>query len=162
MSYMIEGGGSTTQSKAKKWLYEHPSASEELLGLLTNVVTDYLVAQATAGAQLLQLFESHAGILGPGLFQKFALPCIRRIAKEVSQCFVGVFLSFFLSVILSLFISVCLSVCLSASLSLSPIFTQFFVLDLNLPRCDIIWNINNFSLSLSLNLFPSLSSCLFF
>ena len=83
MSYMIEGGGSTTQSKAKKWLYAHPSASEELLGLLTDVVVDYLVAQAEAGAQLLQVFESHAGILGPGLFQKFALPCIRRIAKEV-------------------------------------------------------------------------------
>jgi len=82
---MIEGGGSTTQSKAKKWLYAHPSASEELLGILTNVVIDYLVAQANAGAQLLQVFESHAGILGPGLFEKFALPCIRRIAKEIRE-----------------------------------------------------------------------------
>ena len=85
MSYMIEGGGSTTQSKAKKWLYAHPVASEELLRLLTDKVIDYLVAQAGAGAQLLQVFESHAGILGPGLFEKFALPCLRRISKEVSK-----------------------------------------------------------------------------
>lgn len=83
MSYMIEGGGSTTQSKAKKWLYAHPVASEELLRLLTDKVIDYLVAQAGAGAQLLQVFESHAGILGPGLFEKFALPCLRRISKEI-------------------------------------------------------------------------------
>lgn len=85
MSYMIEGGGSTTQSKAKKWLYAHSASSRELLKLLTDVVVDYLVAQAGAGAQLLQVFESHAGILGPGLFQKFALPCLRRIAKEVKE-----------------------------------------------------------------------------
>jgi len=85
MSYMIEGGGSTTQSKAKKWLYAHPASSQELLRLLTDVVVDYLVAQAGAGAQLLQVFESHAGILGPGLFQRFALPCLRRIAKEVKE-----------------------------------------------------------------------------
>jgi len=85
MSYMIEGGGSTTQSKAKRWLYEHPEASTTLLNILTNVVIDYLVAQAQSGAQLLQVFESHAGILGPGLFTKFALPCLRRIAKEVKE-----------------------------------------------------------------------------
>merc|ERR1719495_448931 len=58
MSYMIEGGGSTTQSKAKRWLYEHPDASTTLLNILTDVVVDYLVVQAQAGAQLLQVFES--------------------------------------------------------------------------------------------------------
>jgi len=85
MSYMIEGGGSTTQSKAKKWLYAHPEASSELLRILTDKVIDYLVAQAGAGAQLIQVFESHAGILGPGLFEKFALPCLKRISKEIKD-----------------------------------------------------------------------------
>ncbi len=52
MSYMIEGGGSTTQSKAKAWLYKFPEASHELLKILTNVISDYLVEQVVAGAQV--------------------------------------------------------------------------------------------------------------
>ena len=60
MSYMIEGGGSKTQSKAKKWLYQYPEASRKLLALITEVNVDYLVEQVRAGAQLLQVFESNA------------------------------------------------------------------------------------------------------
>merc|ERR1712227_1169083 len=56
MSYMIEGGGSKTQSKAKKWLYQHPEASHKLLDILTKVCVEYLVEQARAGAQMLQVF----------------------------------------------------------------------------------------------------------
>ncbi|XP_040422323.1 uroporphyrinogen decarboxylase isoform X3 [Cygnus olor] len=85
MSYMIEGGGSTTMSKAKSWLYRHPEASHQLLRLLADVVTDYLVGQVAAGAQALQLFESHAGHLGPEQFQEFALLYIRDIARGVKS-----------------------------------------------------------------------------
>lgn len=52
MSYMIEGGGSNTMAKAKSWLYRHPEASHRLLRLLADVVTDYLVGQVAAGAQV--------------------------------------------------------------------------------------------------------------
>lgn len=52
MSYMIEGGGSTTHSKAKKWLYRYPEASHRLLQMLTDVLVDHLVAQIAAGAQV--------------------------------------------------------------------------------------------------------------
>ena len=57
MSYMIEGGGSKTLSKAKKWLYQYPEASKKLLQIITDVNVDYLVEQVRAGAQLLQVFE---------------------------------------------------------------------------------------------------------
>ena len=83
MSYMIEGGGSKTQSKAKKWLYTHPSASHKLLQMLTDVNIDYLVAQVKAGAQMLQVFESHAEYLGKDMFDEFALPYLRQIAQNV-------------------------------------------------------------------------------
>ena len=52
MSYMIEGGGSTTQAKAKRWLYAEAAASHRLLQILTDVVVDYMVAQVIAGAQV--------------------------------------------------------------------------------------------------------------
>ncbi|XP_068949238.1 uroporphyrinogen decarboxylase-like isoform X3 [Petaurus breviceps papuanus] len=83
MSYMVEGGGSNTMAQAKRWLYQWPKASHRLLGLLTDVLVPYLVGQVAAGAQALQVFESHAGHLGPELFSEFALPYIRDVAKRV-------------------------------------------------------------------------------
>lgn len=52
MGYMIEGGGTKTMSKAKAWLYVHPESSKKLLSILTDVIVDYLVMQAAAGAQV--------------------------------------------------------------------------------------------------------------
>ena len=85
MSYMIEGGGSPTLSKAKSWLYRHPEASHRLLDAITTVSIDYLVSQISAGAQLVQVFESHAGLLGPELFNEFALPYLEKIARNVKS-----------------------------------------------------------------------------
>ncbi|XP_064372195.1 uroporphyrinogen decarboxylase isoform X3 [Dromaius novaehollandiae] len=59
MSYMIEGGGSTTMAKAKSWLYRHPDASHRLLRLLADVITDYLVGQVAAGAQIVFAKDAH-------------------------------------------------------------------------------------------------------
>jgi len=83
MSYMIEGGGSKTLSKAKKWLYTRPEASIKLLQLLTDVNVDYLVGQVKAGAQMLQVFESHAEHLNMDLFSKFCLPFLTQICSRV-------------------------------------------------------------------------------
>ncbi|GAA51972.1 Uroporphyrinogen decarboxylase [Clonorchis sinensis] len=83
LSYMIEGGGSSTQSKAKRWLYTQPDASHRILRLLTETIITHLVHQAVAGAQLLQVFESHAGALTPALFDTFALPYLIQIVHGV-------------------------------------------------------------------------------
>lgn len=85
MSYMIEGQGSKTQSKAKKWLYQHPESSHKLLRILATVCTDYLVEQVRAGAQLLQVFESNAEYLGSKEFQTFALPGLLEINSSVRE-----------------------------------------------------------------------------
>ena len=60
MCFMIEGGSSMTQSKAKYWLYKYPDATKKLLDMLTTVIVDYLVGQIEAGAQMVQLFETLA------------------------------------------------------------------------------------------------------
>lgn len=85
MAYCIEGGGSNTFSKAKKWLYTQPEASHKLLQILTRTIVDYLVGQVAAGAQLLQVFDSHAGALGYDMFCKFCLPYLQQIAQEVKE-----------------------------------------------------------------------------
>ena len=83
MAYMIEGGGSKTFSESKAWLFRHPEASHELLQAVTDVVVDHLAAQADAGAQALQVFDSWAGILSPQHFAAFALPYLRQIAERL-------------------------------------------------------------------------------
>ncbi|KAI1320688.1 Uroporphyrinogen decarboxylase in heme biosynthesis [Mortierella claussenii] len=83
MAYMIEGGGSKTLSKAKEWIFKHPKASHELLQRITDVCVDFLVGQVRAGAQLLQVFESWGGELGPHDFELFSLPYLAQISKRV-------------------------------------------------------------------------------
>ncbi|XP_064404233.1 uroporphyrinogen decarboxylase-like [Halichondria panicea] len=83
MSYMIEGGGSPTLSKSKAWLYAHPDASHQLLQSITDVCIEYLEGQVAAGAQLLQVFESHAGLLGREQFLQFSLPYLKQIASKL-------------------------------------------------------------------------------
>lgn len=83
MGYMVEGGGSKTMSITKRWLYQHPTESHGLLKLIGNKVTDYLLQQVLAGAQMLQLFESSAEYLNRDLFIEFALPYILDICKNL-------------------------------------------------------------------------------
>ncbi|MEX1055767.1 MAG: uroporphyrinogen decarboxylase family protein, partial [Rhodothermales bacterium] len=58
MTYMVEGGGSKTFSKARSWLYRYPAAAHGLLERLTDILIRYLLAQAEAGAQVLQVFDT--------------------------------------------------------------------------------------------------------
>ncbi|KAJ1556248.1 Uroporphyrinogen decarboxylase in heme biosynthesis [Cladochytrium tenue] len=85
MAYMIEGGSSKTLSKAKTWLFRYPEESKRLLQSVTNVCIDFLVAQARAGAQLLQVFDSWGGELSPHDFAQFSLPYLEQIATVVSD-----------------------------------------------------------------------------
>ena len=52
MAYMIDGGGSSTFSKSKAWLYRHPESSFKLLDIITEVCINFLVEQVYAGAQV--------------------------------------------------------------------------------------------------------------
>lgn len=81
MSYMIEGGGSKSFSLAKRLLVEDPARAHRLLGRLADIVGRFLVAQVKSGAQVVQLFDSWSGALGPRDFREFALPYLGRAAR---------------------------------------------------------------------------------
>lgn len=83
MGYMIEGGGSKTYSKAKKWLYAFPEESHALINTLTTVIIDYLVMQIEYGAQIVQIFDSNAEYLNKSLYTTFCLPYLKRISQDV-------------------------------------------------------------------------------
>ncbi|CAF1510793.1 unnamed protein product, partial [Didymodactylos carnosus] len=77
--------GSETHSKAKQWLYVYPEDSHELLKLLTTFITEYLIEQVVAGAQLLQIFESHCSCLNYDLFMKYCFPYLKQISRGVKD-----------------------------------------------------------------------------
>jgi uroporphyrinogen decarboxylase len=83
--YMTEGQGSKTFSVARKLLYTEPEFSNKLLGDITDVTIRYMKAQVDAGAHMLQLFDSWAGILGPEQYNTFALPYIKKIADALEE-----------------------------------------------------------------------------
>lgn len=85
LCYMIEGQGSKTFSKARKILYQNPTLAHDLLNRITEVTIQYLKAQVKAGAHMLQVFDSWAGILGTEQYAEFGLKYLDRIAREVNE-----------------------------------------------------------------------------
>ena len=90
-SYMVEGGGSKTFSTAKKFLYQNPVASHELMAKITATTISYLRRKVAAGVSVVQIFDSWAGILSPKQYEIFALPYIKQIAAAISEVPVIVF-----------------------------------------------------------------------
>lgn len=89
--YMIEGKGSKTFSEAKKMLYTEPELSHQLLQKITEVTITYLKAQIACGANLVQVFDSWAGILSPSQYSIFATPYISQICEAISEVPITVF-----------------------------------------------------------------------
>ncbi|MCI0751152.1 MAG: uroporphyrinogen decarboxylase [Flammeovirgaceae bacterium] len=84
-AYMIEGGGSKTFSKAKKMLYTQPELAHQLLDMITKSTINYLKAQIKAGVDLVQLFDSWAGILSPEQYDEFSMRYISMICDAIPE-----------------------------------------------------------------------------
>lgn len=89
--YMVEGHGSKTFSEAKKLLYSNPTLAHQLLQDITDVTIRYLKAQVKAGASMIQVFDSWAGILGTEQYATFSLKYLEQIATAISEVPVTLF-----------------------------------------------------------------------
>jgi uroporphyrinogen decarboxylase len=89
-AYAIEGKGSKNYKLAKSMMMADPSAWHELMGKLADVVGEYLLAQARAGAQVLQMFDSWVGCLSPSDYRTHVLPYSRRAIAKASEAGVPV------------------------------------------------------------------------
>ncbi len=83
-SYVIEGGHSRNYAEVKKLMYGDPATFARLMGLLADSVSLYLLAQIEAGAQVLQLFDSWVGALGPDDYERYVLPHSQKVLDAVS------------------------------------------------------------------------------
>jgi uroporphyrinogen decarboxylase len=84
-AYMIEGSGSKTFSKARAMLYTQPEFSHKLLQMITDSTINYLKAQIAAGVDLVQVFDSWAGVLPPDQYQEFSLQYISKICDAIHE-----------------------------------------------------------------------------
>jgi uroporphyrinogen decarboxylase len=83
LAYMVEGSGSKTFSKAKQFLYTQPQLAHLLLDKITKSSINYLKAQIASGADMVQIFDSWAGILSEKQYYEFALKYINQIVDAI-------------------------------------------------------------------------------
>ncbi len=84
-SYAIEGGSSRNYIATKSLMYAQPQIWQRLMEKLAFMVGNYLKAQAVAGADALQLFDSWVGALSPADYRDYVLPHVQQtieIAKS--------------------------------------------------------------------------------
>ncbi|HHO47693.1 MAG TPA: uroporphyrinogen decarboxylase [Desulfobacteraceae bacterium] len=84
-TYLIEGGSSRVFLETKKMMFQAPEMYDALLRKITACTSLYLQAQARAGAQALQIFDSWAGVLAPCDFERFALPYVQSIIRDLRK-----------------------------------------------------------------------------
>ncbi len=84
-SYAIEGAASGNYLLTKKMMYEDRAMWDLLMSKLTATITAYLAAQARAGAQVVQIFDSWVGCLSPADYQEYVFPYSRKIFQDLKQ-----------------------------------------------------------------------------
>ncbi len=89
--YMVEGKGSKTFSESRKMLYANPELAHKMLNQITNVTIEYLKAQIRRGADLVQVFDSWAGILSRQQYAEFCIPYLEKICNSISEAPVTIF-----------------------------------------------------------------------
>lgn len=77
-SYAIEGGSSRNYENAKGMMMGDPDTWHKLMEKLSTLIGNYMVAQAEAGAQTLQMFDSWVGSLSPADYKEHVLPYSKR------------------------------------------------------------------------------------
>ncbi len=82
-SYLVEGRASRTFEQTKRLMYSRPDLWDRLMSRLADVVATYLAAQARAGAQVLQLFDSWVGCLSPADYCRHVQPYSRGIFQSL-------------------------------------------------------------------------------
>ena len=84
-SYLVEGGPSKQHERTKAMLFGDVRGFSKLTEAHTDIVVVHLLAQAEAGAQALQVFDSWVGTLGPDAYRRAVLPHMRTLFARVGE-----------------------------------------------------------------------------
>lgn len=89
-SYMIEGGPSRNFVRTKQMMYRDETLWRRLMGKLVDVLGSFGVLQVSAGARIIQVFDSWVGALGPDDYVRFVAPYSRALIERVRSAGVPV------------------------------------------------------------------------
>jgi uroporphyrinogen decarboxylase len=89
-TYMIAGRGGTDKADVRLWAYRHPALFDQLLEVLVEATSAYLIAQIGAGAQAVQIFDSWADQLPSAFFDRAVIAPTRAIVDKVRAAAPGV------------------------------------------------------------------------
>ena len=84
-TYMVEGGGSKDFRRVKGWAYRDPQGFAALIDLLVEATVTFLAAQLRAGVDIVQLFDSWAGVLPEAEFERWVILPTRRVVAELKR-----------------------------------------------------------------------------
>lgn len=84
-SYMVEGGGSRDFAMVRRWAYTDPAGFGELIDRVTDATITYLRGQVVAGAEVVQLFDSWAGVLPEAAFRRWVIAPTQRITAALKE-----------------------------------------------------------------------------
>ena len=82
-TYMVAGQGTPDQAPARMMAYRHPEAFAQIIDVLVENSIQYLLGQLKAGADVLQIFDTWAGVLPPREFQRWSIEPAKRIVAGV-------------------------------------------------------------------------------
>lgn len=82
-SYAVAGGVDHRRTAIRRFRAEHPIAFRRLLERFTEVVVEYLRHQIDHGADVVQLFDTYAGVLPRDDYETFVLPLHQRIFDAI-------------------------------------------------------------------------------
>ncbi len=82
-TYMVAGQGTPDQAPARLMAYRHPDAFARIIDTLVENSITYLLGQLAAGADVLQIFDTWAGVLPPREFLRWSAEPTRRIVEGI-------------------------------------------------------------------------------
>ncbi|BAL75119.1 uroporphyrinogen III decarboxylase HemE [Bradyrhizobium cosmicum] len=84
-TYMVAGHGTPDQAPARMMAYRHPEAFAQIIDTIVESSIQYLLGQLAAGADVLQIFDTWAGVLPPREFQRWSVEPTMRIVQGVRR-----------------------------------------------------------------------------
>jgi uroporphyrinogen decarboxylase len=84
-TYMVAGQGSREQAETRRAAYADPKAFDAIIRRIEEVTLQYLSGQIAAGAEAIQLFDSWAGSLSPGQFERWVIGPTARLVSALRK-----------------------------------------------------------------------------
>ena len=82
-TYMVAGEATSDQAPARLFAYRDPRNFTRLIDRLVQGSIEYLVGQLKAGAEVVQIFDTWAGVLSPEQFDRWCIEPTRKIVAGV-------------------------------------------------------------------------------